>query len=202
MILLEPSHSPNTITALLSCHYSLKNKMTQVKLYFQASLTWLHSKGGSLPPDSTLMEGSCTPKHCHHGWSIDMKDQGNRGWYCSPMFSGSPIIRLRFCTAWPDAPFTRLSICRVEAEHIKTTHHVGKWCYFAESFCMIRYSQQRWWWPFQEFYPQRHSWYSSLILQHGSCEEPCYHVTVWQILHPGKIQWWMNSDATQCKIIQ
>mgnify|MGYP006913714046 CR=1 FL=1 len=117
---------------------NIVNRHSDTSERFKRNMSWLHSNGGSMPPDSTLMEGSCTPKHCHHGWSIDMKVQGNRCWYCSPMFSGSPIISLRFCTAWPDAPFTRLSICRVEAEHVRTTHHLGKWCYFAERFCMIR----------------------------------------------------------------
>ncbi len=30
--------------------------------------------------------------------------------YCNPNVSGHPSIRFIFCTAWPDAPFTRLSI--------------------------------------------------------------------------------------------
>lgn len=37
---------------------------------------------------------------------------GNKGMHLSPKFSGNPIIKLRFCKAWPEAPFTRLSICK------------------------------------------------------------------------------------------
>lgn len=44
------------------------------------------------------------------GWN-ERTIQGNKGMLWSPVFSGIPIIKLRFCKAWPEAPFTRLSIC-------------------------------------------------------------------------------------------
>src|SRR5262249_20106478 len=34
---------------------------------------------------------------------------GNSATWVSPKVSGKPSIRFMFCTAWPDAPFTRLS---------------------------------------------------------------------------------------------
>lgn len=155
---------------------------------------------GSLPPldsNDNLVSGLLNNVIIDN----DTKDQGNRGWYCSPIFSGSPIIRLRFCKAWPDAPFTRLSICNVETWLVRSMCILSMWYYF---WCILmwdkvdwRHLRQRWWWPFQVFYPHRHSWSSNLIPQHGLCKEHCYHVTAWQILHSEKIQWRMNSELTR-----
>ena len=38
---------------------------------------------------------------------------GNIGTCCKPSFSGNPNIMFMFCTAWPAAPFTRLSIAPI-----------------------------------------------------------------------------------------
>ena len=89
-------------------------------------------------------------------------NQGNRGCWRRPQSSGQPIMRFKFCRAWPDAPLTRLSICKKNLVSFKMrqnskslryvyTQPLFQWLmvavYILCSILRVRREKVHWWQP-------------------------------------------------------
>ena len=89
----------------------------QTKISFKRNLVPFKAKANALVSTKLVMgilASKLADAYCYLVGNLSaVSFYGNIGTCCKPSFSGNPNIMFMFCTAWPAAPFTRLSIAPI-----------------------------------------------------------------------------------------
>jgi hypothetical protein len=107
---LDPTTQTITGSETITLHNESPTPLAEIRLRLDHNIFRPTAPQGLSTPAETT-EGMVVTKITVNGSEADLTEpaQGGRGHAVSPVVSGTPSMRLRFCTAAPDAPLPRLS---------------------------------------------------------------------------------------------